>query len=220
MRKFICILAALTALSAGPAALADNAAVYTSEGNSVNVGDSINSYKTVLIAPSSSFSNGAFTGTTSDIVYIDQSANTFSASMNFMLLAGAADGDYTVVLGNSGETPETLSFTIGGSVTAQDEKMFLLDTEEGTKQGITNMAFTVEDVDLSKYNAIKVVIDEGTANEQVGGYVLSDIFDTTISGSVNLGLQINDVPNEYVNRLSIYLSNGTSQNEKQTWTTE
>ena len=82
------------------------------------------------------------------------------------------------------------------------------------------MAFTVEGVELSKYNAIKVVIDEGTSNEQVGGYVLSDIFDTTISGPVNLGLQINDVPDAYVNRLSIYLSNGTSQDEKKTWATE
>ena len=76
--------------------------------------------------------------------------------------------------------------------------------EEGSDDAHINMGFTVETEHISDYNSIKVKVNNGS-KRLVGGYDLSDTFGS-MSGPVKLGLQINDVPKDYENYITVQLS--------------
>lgn len=79
--------------------------------------------------------------------------------------------------------------------------------EEGTDSDHVNMGFTVETDHLSEYNSIKMKVNTGS-KRLVGGYDFGNTFGN-ISGSAKLGLQINDVPTDYENYITVQLSPDT-----------
>lgn len=79
--------------------------------------------------------------------------------------------------------------------------------EEGTDSDHVNMGFTVETDHLSEYNSIKIKVNTGS-DRLVGGYDFGNTFGN-ISGSAKLGLQINDVPTDYENYITVRLSPDT-----------
>ena len=200
MKKSAIILAAVLTMAAATTAFAETSATYGSENNQVTVGDDINTYSTVLITNDRS----------DDIVYVNQESDVFSASMDFLLKNEPDPGEYTVLLGNASGSTKTAKFVIGSVKTQL--KMDRLDEEQST-DGTYKLAFTLTD-DISDYNVITVKV-----GDKMGGFYIDDVFGH-VSGYVNLGLQINNVPMEDKDKIEVYLGTGSLGSSYKNWDAE
>lgn len=200
MKKILTgILALAMTVSAGITVFAeDKKADYDEADNKVTNVTDVANFSTVIISKAGEEINGE------SIVYLKQASddNTFSNTVKFMLKADPKPGDYIITLGGYECDSEHIPFTIGGEITVEDKQMKALDVEQGDS-GL-NMGFAIEEVDLDAYKSIKVVIEPDEAEPIIGAYS-TKVFGS-ISGTVNLALQINNVPDKYKDKISLYLS--------------
>lgn len=206
MKKAAIFLTTVLALTSCSAAIAADTSVYDSTDYSVTVGDDISAYTTVLITNDS----------TDDIVYVCQAESTFEASMDFLLKTNPAAGNYTVKLGRADmRSAKTMSFTVDAAEFTKTQTQMTKRVSEDMGNGKYRMSFNLNAVNLSGYNVITVKI-----GNVLGGYDLSDVF-PNMSGDVNLGLQINNIPSEYKDIIEVYLGYGTlSSNSVSDWSAE
>ena len=202
MKKIAIILAASMAIAASTTAFAATAE-YGSTNNQVTV-DNTNGYSTVLITRD----------TDGEKVYVNQAKNVFTSSVAFLLQDGATEGDYTVLLGNASGGTSTASFTIAAAASDEKTKQEMTKlAEESSGDGTYKLAFTITD-DISDYNIITIKV-----GDKMGGFYISDVFGN-ITGDVNLGLQINNVPEAYKNDIEVYLGTGTLGQSYGDWSAE
>ena len=110
------------------AAYAENA-VYNKAANTVTVDGT--GFSTVSIVP-----ENADTGSTDNIIYINQSAENFGARESFVLPDNTADGNYIISLGNGTDASEVkkIKFTVGGS---EEEYPFYASFKRNDDDSIT-----------------------------------------------------------------------------------
>ena len=213
MKKLAITLAVTVSLTFGISVFAADTATYDGADNYVKVGDDISSFSTVLITKDTK---------DKDIAYINQADGVFSASMDFMLKDGSDDGEYTVKLGNASGTVKEIKFTISSTQpepTVSEVEMEKLDGSESYKEGYKNLAFVAEDVKLGQYDAIKIVVDDGTGLK-TGGFKLADLFETNLdkNSSVNLGLQINNIPDSVtITKVSLAVYDKENSSDDKAW---
>jgi hypothetical protein len=204
MKKLLLVLAAVFALSAGTTAFAtDPELVYNNEDNAnqveINTFTGVSDYTTVIIAKGDPFPASV---SSSDIVYINQfESNALSLMTNFLIKQDPADGVYTALFGNASGQNKTATFRIG-SFSKTETEMDKLGVEP-TGYGLNKVGFKLNAVSLEGYDVITVKI-----GDKMGGYNLSDVFGS-INSTVNLALQIDNVPDEYVDSIKVYLGSGT-----------
>ena len=217
MKRLACILAAAMAMTAFTTVFAAEAE-YVQDSNKVTV-DEAGAYKTVVITKGTE----AFSGGIDNVVYLNQASNTFAATAEFMIVNNPEDGTYTVTLGKANGDSTTTEFEIS-SVTppdpASDLAMDMLAAEESSAEGYQNLAFVTEGVNLMDYTTLKLVVDENGESPKYGGYDLNELIGATIDGPENLGLQINNIPDEYVGKITVYLSNAAIDKTEQAWSSE
>ncbi|MBQ3425606.1 MAG: hypothetical protein IJH37_00485 [Clostridia bacterium] len=200
MKQILAVAISVLLLSTHTAAIADSP-TYIEETNAVSV--NAGNYSTVLIKNNA---NG-------EVVYINQATagGTLSNTIPFLIMDNAVDGEYLMILGGGENNAYTTRLFDIGEVTAEDKMMAYLGYEDGTQPYTVNAAFSLEAVNLSKYNIIKVQI-----GQKAGGLYLNDILGV-YNGEVNFGLQLNNIPEEYADEISVYLSNGTLSSNKMDW---
>ncbi len=110
------------------AAYAENA-VYNKAANTVTVDGT--GFSTVSIVP-----ENADTGSTDNIIYINQSAEDFGAQESFVLPDNTADGNYIISLGNGADASEVkkIKFNVGGS---EEEYPFYASFKRNDDDSIT-----------------------------------------------------------------------------------
>ena len=194
---FAITIAAMMCLGSSALA-AETGSEYNDGTNSVSVSGAKN-YRTVIITK-----DDAEPG--SGIVYINQATSgTFDESVNFLIKANPAEGDYTITLGG-GENVE--NYTGHFTILAKEPE----DMEPAVKYVETNatdplkkdLCFGWESVDGSKIQSIVLTIN-GTS---VGYNFVEGDLPTVASGDINLGVRITgiDVDTEGA---SAYLSSET-----------
>lgn len=199
---FAITIAAMMCL--GSSALAEETApvtpssAYSTDGNSVEVTGARN-YRTVIITK-----DDAEPG--SGIVYINQATSgTFDESVNFLIKANPAEGDYTITLGG-GENVENYTghFTILAKEPEDMEPAVKYVETNATDPSKKDLCFGWESVDGSKIQSIVLTIN-GTS---VGYNFVEGDLPTVASGDINLGVRITgiDVDTEGA---SAYLSSET-----------
>lgn len=226
MRKRLGLVFFAVTLFSGITAFADSEAVYSgSENNRVNVTETA-SYKTVVINKVSDNADESDSFDMNKVVYMDQGSTSFEASASFMIKTNPSYGKYKVLLGSSSGDAESTYFYIGvdppvsgdGAMTRVGEEL-----ADGTYKVGYYTVVTPEE--YNGFNSIKVGYDSSvTANPEpatavFGGYDLREKgypAGTVASGSGNIKLafQINDVPVEYKDSITVYLSADTVGSEK------
>lgn len=213
MKKTLFILATTAVMTMQAVALA--AADYVPDDNKVSINDAdINNYQTVLIVNSEN---------KNDIVYVDQVSDVFTASVNFMLKPGTAEGTYKILLGNIDGGKTEMNFVVGGTTPppAETVEMRHLEGDETSSIDGKNMAFVAESINLADYNAIQITVkDPQTGTDMIGGYLLSEILDGYFDGTVNFGLQINNVPDEFADGIKVSLVKDAVKDGTPDWVKE
>ena len=210
MKKIVLIAAMLYAMSlCRCVAYADNTAAYT--GGSVNaatVADT-SAYSTVLITKASDDPI-----TSDNIVYVNQAANVFDASMNFLLKANPSAGLYNVKLGNNaGETASTTFYIGVNSNNDSDTPMKRLSYTASTEEGGTTYYTAGFDLvttctAFSSYNSVKVGYNNGT-NNIYGGFPLEDHWKPPITsgeGELMLVFVLDHIEADELPSVSVFLS--------------
>jgi len=198
MRKLLLVLAATFALTAGTTAFATPSLEYNSSGNSADVSGA-GDYTTVVITKGDTpFSSSS---SASDIVYINQfESGALTSLTSFLIKAEPTNGNYTALFGGaSGASNYSTTFRIG-DYSKTETPMDKLEPE-ATGYGYYKVGFKLENISLDGYDVITVKI-----GDKIGGYDLHDVFGS-VTGAVNLnlGLQIDNVPQEYVGVIQVYL---------------
>lgn len=217
-RKMIVSAAAVFALTLNAAAFAE--VNYDEDRNAVSPAEDAVGYSCVLITkagggsetaapaeklPRYEYADGDFAEIdTKDVVYVDQSSGVFDAAVKFMLREPAEAGEYSVRMGGSGDV-KTVGFTISENAAQGEKPMAPVDAEE-MPDGSSRVGFAIEDVYLPAYKSILVTYSDGSGQTVTLGYPLSELIDAVVDADTDFGLQINDVPGEYTDSLSVSLS--------------
>jgi hypothetical protein len=160
---------------------------------------------TVLIVKGKDLSNVS----SDNIYYIDQSeGDTFTDSVKFLMKSNPAPGVYTIKL----EGQDGKQFVIGTASNNEktDNPMTYYTCGAADADGNVSMAFVTENtVDtLRSYQYIKLY---GAAeDDKILGYSIKSLLEglnlDNIEGNASLGIQINNIPENYKNSLSMYIS--------------
>jgi hypothetical protein len=139
-----------------------------------------------------------------DIYYIDQSeGDTFADSVKFLMKSNPDPGEYTIKL----DKQDPYTFSIGTASKKETDNPMTYYTCGAADDGKVNMAFVTEgSVDtLKSYKYIKLY-----GADKLMGYQIESLLDglnlDDIKGNASLGIQINNIPEDYKNSLSMYIS--------------
>ena len=190
-KQIIGILATLSLLS-GAAVYAEDIS-YDMDRNAVN--NNVAGYRTVKIAEQGSADN---------ILYIDQNDSGFDASVRFLLKEDITAGTYVVSFGGLGEI-KTSSFTITDEAVKGERSMPRVGSDTVEEGETGRVGFTVADVYIPAYSSILVSYSSDGQTVTLG-YPLSSLIDANIDSNISFGLQINDVPAEYMDSIKVSLS--------------
>ena len=221
MKKLLACLIAVSALSVVTAfAETEYIDAYYGGNNEVRVDagvKDIGGSKTSLIKNAS----------TGEIVHIDQKESGFSSAAAFLLKEGIADGEYIATFGGNDGEVKSFNFYVGDlnvggitldrankmivkNVAAQYSVDGLLVIDKKTGEAVYKKGFTFDNVAIDTYNtfkSIKLTTEDGS--ETIGAIPIGkDGWGGTTAtgeGSVNMGIQIFDIPESYKG-LNVYLS--------------
>ena len=210
MNRIVCLAALTAVLSISLTALAEDTEKFvlpagyvgsTSDTASVNAAG----YSTVLIAKDEE--NG-------EVVYIDQADNVYTGVVPFLVKSAPAVGKYKVMLGSETGEPYQTYFYVGvDSLNSSDIAMTRLQNEVQNADKTYNIGYyTVVAADYaSTYHSLKVGY---TGNSKYGGFDLSKNWDDThyTSGNLYLIFQLNDVPSDWKDSVTVFLSPDTVSN--------
>ena len=211
MKKALLFLALVISAVLGVSAYAEEAAYDKTTNTASAVKENV---KTVLITNTET---GIESG---NIFYVDQAktGSVLDAAAGFAMKANAPDGTYFMRLGynelvSGSAAAETLSFTI--TTIAPDSAMGLLaDSYAESADGKTfSVAFVTEDaIDPNDYATVKFGFTDAETTTYLG-YPLADLLGTKMTledgAGIKLGVQLNDIPIEYKDNVSMMLSNDT-----------
>ena len=199
MKKLVLGIICSMALMCSATAFASEAA-YDADAKSVSTDANVSKYRTVIITKNVENVSDA------DIVYVNQANRGFDAGMDFMFSQDVEAGEYKLTLGGSDDL-NVIPFTIGAETKVEDEAMRYIGSLE--KDGAYSVGFVAEEMILSGYNSIKVMVTEDGENK-VLGYSLADLLGVSVNGegAVSFGLQIDGVPSgcHTEDVISVYLS--------------
>lgn len=205
-KQLICMMALAALLMTSATAFASTTATSTTGGYNVTT-DAAEIKKTVLITNDSDGS----------IVYVGQSDNVNSSATEFLLKADAADGAYTIKLGDGTATPAmSISFYIGMNEGAGDVNLTYVG-ESISVDNKKNIGYKADNVSIGVYKSVIIKRDG-----KYMGYDLTQQTGTELSGDGNgtLGIQINgvDLTVDGSKDMSVWLSTRTfnSSNESLT----
>lgn len=187
MRRIVVVMIAAIVLSSGASAYAevsydtDRHAVYNDEAG----------YRTIIVTEQENEEN---------ILYIDQNDSGFDTAIGFLLKIPVKAGTYTVRIGD-GSNVKSEYFSITETDAAGERTMTrIADMNDG------RVGFTIENVYIDSYKSIKVTYTKDGQTVTLG-YPLSELLRAgSVSGKVNFGLQINDVPGDARENIEVSLS--------------
>ena len=195
-KQIIGILATLSLLS-GAAVYAEDIS-YDMDRNAVN--NNVAGYRTVIIAEQDNANNILY----NNILYVDQNDSDFDASVRFLLKEDITAGTYVVSFGGLGEI-KTSSFTITDEAVKGERSMPRVGSDTVEEGETGRVGFTVADVYIPAYSSILVSYSSDGQTVTLG-YPLSSLIDANIDSNISFGLQINDVPAEYMDSINVSLS--------------
>ena len=137
-------------------------------------------------------------------MYIDQNDSGFDASVRFLLKEDITAGTYVVSFGGLGEI-KTSSFTITDEAVKGERSMPRVGSDTVEEGETGRVGFTVADVYIPAYSSILVSYSSDGQTVTLG-YPLSSLIDANIDSNISFGLQINDVPAEYMDSIKVSLS--------------
>ena len=198
-------LAAVTVLF-NTAVFADATASYTGTEDNAAAVSGAGSYEVICITKDDANVSGITEG---NIVYLNQASDVYSGSMDFLLKANASPGKYKVRFGSSSVAPAPAYFYImeaKNDSNVDDTSMTRLG-EEAAGSGY-NIAYTITANigSFADYKSVKVVFHDETEGDLVGGFEFNSGNYGVISGETMLVFQLNGVPEQYRNSVSVYLS--------------
>jgi hypothetical protein len=196
------IAALAAAFSVGVTAFADSAPTYTNRTDN-SVGVTVDQgWQTVLITNTAD----------NEVVYVNQADDVYSGATNFMLKDPTAYGKYKLLFGKSDTESSPAYFYIGmDAQKAGDIAM----TRVGEESGNVGYIATISAGDYNDQNSLKVVYDN-SGSTVVGGFNLKDgsYPETAGAGDVNLAFQINRVPSDAQDSISVFLSEDAVSDQK------
>lgn len=197
MKKAVAAAAAVLMIAANIPAYAD--VIYDGDRHAVFGNGEAEGYRTVFVQKANEVYSPE------NILYIGEDSGGFDAAVKFMLKNPAEAGDYVVRLGGrEDEGIKEVNFTIS-SEDEQGEKPMakILSEDEGDN---VRVGFTAEYVYLPAYNSVLITYTDEN-NEQVTlGYPMSELISGNVDAEANFGLQINGVPSQYAESISVSLS--------------
>lgn len=234
MKSIIKFVAFAAMLSVNTAAFASSTATYTgSAGNEAEVTET-DGYNTVII---SRVADEADPTDADNIVYIDEAADVFSGTIDYLIKENPEYGRYRAKLGSKSSGTASMYFYIGIDKPSGDSSAVTMERvgeEPDPKgEGYWNVGYILE-VPISQYNlfnSVKVSYDSGDnyiENEagdiKTGGYnKVAEMaapyyknWPSNISGTgnVKLAFQINHVPAAYKDSITVYMSNSSVSDVK------
>lgn len=219
MKKILCLVYLAVLATVNTNVFADSTATYTgSASNKVRVTDT-DSYSTVLITKVSDNADQSDPLSSSSIAYVNQAASLFDAQMQFIIKSNPSYGKYKVVLGSESGDAESTYFYIGIDAIGDDLAMTRLGEKQVDDLWRVGYVITVTPEVYNESESIKVAFDSNSVSNVIsvpstvtfGGYNLKEggyPTGTVASGSgdIKLAFQINDVPGEYKDSITVFLS--------------
>ena len=207
MKRIVCLAALTAVLSISVLALAEDTETFTfpaeyTGGTSDSATVNAAGYSTVLIAKDEE--NG-------EVVYIDQADNKYTAAQSFLLKSDPAVGKYKVMLGSETGEPYQTYFYVGvDSLNSSDKAMTRLQKEVQNTDETYNIGYyTYLDAnDAKTYKSLKVGY---AGDKKYGGFDLSG-GNYSGSGDLYLIFQLNDVPPDWKDSVTVFLSPDTVSN--------
>lgn len=206
MKKILLCMSLVMASAFATVAYADTAE-YDSTNNSVSA-LGIEGVKTVLVTKAGEDITG------DSIYYVDQAENgsTLSVANGFAMKANPEAGTYNLILGfnelGSGtQEAQTIEFTIGevsGDPSVMSPYGEAVTYTNSDNEEVFKIAFVTETaVDLSLYSHLSLTFGAIGSDQTVSYPIASLGIDDVIRGNVKLGIQVNNIPMEYMGTIKL-----------------
>ncbi len=205
MKKFLLCLAFAVFVAIGANAYA--AAVYNDLNDTVSAAGETGVSMVVITNTESGMNEN-------NVFYIDQASpeSVLDASLGFAMKNDAPAGTYYMTLKRNDGTKETIPFSVENKIKSSDFSMVELAASEPVNGKYSAAFITSDSIATDGYNTVKFGFTKDGETTYLG-YSLSSLLSSQISiGETQrafVGIQLNDIPSEYLGNVSMWLSNDT-----------